>query len=104
MQARDADAFLYALMLDFDPASRCERKLVLRDLVALGQVWVKVILARETGVIADGAMQRQGSAHGHFDGAFVQDRQCSGQSEAYRANIGIRRIAEARRAAAENLA
>jgi len=71
-------------------------------LVALGEVRVEIILTCEAGVFVDGAMQGERSAHGHFDSALVEHGKSSGQAETDRANVGVRRVAEARGAAAED--
>jgi len=48
MEARDADALFFTVDFDFEPAAGGQGQFVLRDLVALGQVWIEIILARET--------------------------------------------------------
>ena len=62
-------------------AARRERTVVLRDLVALGQVGIEVVLPREDRLGMDPAAQRQGGARGELDGAAVQDRQRAGKAE-----------------------
>jgi hypothetical protein len=47
-------------------------------------------------------MQRERRAHGHFDGALVEDGKSAGEAQADRADVRVWRIAEARGAAAEN--
>src|SRR4029077_18231631 len=75
---------------------------VLRDLVALGQVRIKIIFAREARVLVHSAVDGQSGAHGHFNGALVENGQRAGKTEADGADVGVRRIAETRGAAAEN--
>ncbi len=48
-------------------------------------------------------MQCERSANAQFHGAAIQHRKRPGQAEAYRTRVGVRRIAEARRARAEGL-
>src|SRR6202043_4137141 len=48
VQAGDADALLCAGVLDLDPAASGQRKFVLRNLIALGQVGIEIIFARKT--------------------------------------------------------
>ena len=103
MEARDADALLCAFMIDLDPAICGEGQLVLRDLVALGQIGIEIVFAGEARMLVDGAIQGERGAHGQFDSAFVQNRQRAGQAEADRAHIRVGRIAEAVGAGAENL-
>jgi N-acetyl-alpha-D-glucosaminyl L-malate synthase BshA len=80
-----------------------QRLLVLRDLVALGQVGIKVILAREAGNRTHPAVQRQRRLDGQFDGRTIQHRQRPRQTQADRANVAVRLRAEAGGAAAEDL-
>ena len=80
-----------------------ERLIVLRDLIALRQVGIEVILPREDRVLVDAAAERQRRARAQFDGAPVQHRQRARQAEAHRADVRIRRRAEAGRTAAEDL-
>ena len=54
-------------------------------------------------MVVNRAIQRQRGSYAHLDRAFVQNGQRAGQTEADRANIGVRRVAEPRRAATENL-
>jgi hypothetical protein len=80
---------------NFDAAELGKRFIVLRDLVALGQVGVEIILAREDRALVDAAVQCHGREHGKLHRLSVQNRQSAEQAEADRANIGIGRIAEA---------
>ena len=50
VDARDADALVRAVHHDIDAAVLGQRLIVLRDLVALGQVGIEVVLAREARV------------------------------------------------------
>ena len=64
MQASDADAFFRAVVVDFNPAVGGERKFVLRDLIAFGQIGIEIIFAGKARVLMDAAMQCQRGAHG----------------------------------------
>ena len=54
-------------------------------------------------MLVNSAIQRQRGFDGELHGALVQDRQGAGQAETNRAGVGIGRIAELRRAGAEDL-
>src|SRR5258708_36580989 len=95
MQARDADAFFFTVNFDFEPAVRGQGQFELRDLVALGQVWIKIILAGKAGMLVNGAVEGPGGAHGHFDGALVKNRERAGEAETDRPYVGIWRRADA---------
>jgi hypothetical protein len=105
----DADALAGACRgrpagdFDIKVAVFSERQFVLRNLVALGEVGIEIVLAGEARALVHGAVERERGAHGHFDGALIENGKCAGEAEADGANVGVRRIAEARRAAAENL-
>ena len=101
MEARDADAFRLAAVFNLKPAPRSEGQFVLGDLVALGQVGIKVVFPGEAGMLVDSAVQGQGRTYAHFDDASVEDRQRAGESEADGTRIGVGWIAKTRGASAE---
>ncbi len=103
MQSRDADALGLAVVLDFKPAARGQRQFVHRNLVALGQVRIKIIFSCEARKFLHVQMQRQRCADAQLNRALVQHGQSAGQAEAYRTRVRIRRIAKARRARTERL-
>ena len=103
VKPRDANPFLGAANFDFQPATGSEGQFVLRDLVALGQIGVEIVFSGEARMFVDRAIQGERGTHGHFDGALVHDGESSRQAEAHRADVGVRRIAEPRRAAAKDL-
>ena len=88
---------------DLYVAAGGQRPLVLRDLVALGQVRVEVVLAREDRGLADGAVRGQGGAQGQAHGLAAQHGQRAGQPQADRADVGVGVVAEAVAAGAEDL-
>ena len=106
VDARDADAPrpASAAGLDLEPAARREGLLVLRDLVALREVGVEVVLAREDRARVHLAVGGEGHAQRQLDGAAVEHRQRAGQREADRAGVEVRRVAVAHGAGAEQLA
>ncbi len=79
---------------NFDEAVLRERLVELRNLVTLGQIGVEVIFAGEDGVLTDLAIEREGGQHGELNSAPIEDGQRSGQTEAYRADVGVRGRAE----------
>jgi hypothetical protein len=83
-------------------AARDHRQLVLADLVALGQIGVEVVLAREDRARGDRAADGQAEADGAFDGAAVEHRQHAGQGDVHRAGLRVRRRAEGGRRAGED--
>jgi hypothetical protein len=89
--------------LDIDPAMLGERLVVLGNLVALGRVGIKVVLAREARTRVDGAIERQRRLHRHRHSFAIEHRKRARQPQANRTGVRVRRIAEARRARAEDL-
>ncbi len=79
------------------PAARDERLLVLRDLVALRQIRVEVVLAREDRARVHLAVRRESRADAELDGAAVQHRQHARQTEIERVRVVVGRIAVAHR-------
>ena len=57
-----------------------QRLVVLRNLVALGQVGIEIILAREDGSFVDAAMQRHRRQGGKLHDFLVEHRQGAGHS------------------------
>ena len=93
---------LRAAALVIDPPGRRQRALVLRDLIALRQVRIEVVLAREDRQRLHRAAERVPGAHAELDRPAVQHRQRPGHAEADGTDVGVRRRAEARAAAAED--
>ena len=84
-------------------AMLCERLVVLRDLVALREVRIKVVLAREDTALVDRAAERLGRESRKLNGLPVQHRQSSGQAKAHGADVRVRLAAVLVLAAAEGL-
>ena len=85
-------------------AARGERPVVLGDLIALGEIRVEVVLAREDRHVVDGAAERMRRPHRELHGACVQHRKRAGHAQTHRADVGVRWRPERGAAAAENLA
>src|SRR5262249_17030634 len=75
----------------------------LRDLVALGQVRVEVVLAREHRRLVHRAAERERGADGVIDGRSIDDGKRARHAKAYRADMGVRLGAVRGAAAAEDL-
>ncbi len=80
------------------------RNLVLADLVALGQVGVEVVLAREDRQRRHLGLHREAEADGALDRAAVEHRQGARQCQIDRRRLRVRCGTELRRRAAEYLA
>src|ERR687891_137915 len=89
-----ADSLALAVELDVEIAFLADRKLILADLVALGQVGIEVVLAGEDALAGDGAVSRQAGLHRIFDRFAVQNRKHAGQSQANFAGVGVGRTAK----------
>ena len=104
VQACDADAFCAAIAGGHvDPAVLGQGLVKLRNLIALGQVGIEVVLAGEDGTLAHLAVDGQRGQRGKLDGLFVEHRQSAGQSQAHRADVGVGGRAELIGATAEGL-
>jgi hypothetical protein len=79
-----------------------QRLVILRNLVALGQVRIKIIFPRKNRDCVDAALQSHRRQHREFDRLAVQYRQSTRQSQTHRANICVRRIAKPGRARAKD--
>ena len=80
-----------------------ERLIVLRDLIALWQVRIEVVLARKDRLVIDLQTKREGRARAELDGAAIQHRQRSRQAKTGRTRVRVRLVAKTRSAAAEDL-
>ncbi len=105
MHAADTDALLARFGLDGQPAIAGQRQLVLGNLVAFGQVGVKVVLAGEDVQRGDFALQRQRHPQGILHRTFVDYRQRAGHPGTDRADeaVGFGGSAVHHGAAAEHL-
>src|SRR5690349_5113250 len=73
MRPHDADLAVAVLGWQEEPARAAKRSLVLADLVALRQVGIEVVLAREDGPLGDLAVERETEQDRHLDRARVRD-------------------------------
>ncbi len=102
VNARDADAREPVGGCELHQACAGERLFVLRNLIALGQIGIEVILARENRRRVDPAAERQRGANREVDRTAVQYRQRARKSEADGTDVRVRRRAERCAAAAED--
>src|ERR1019366_1161127 len=86
-----------------EPATAAQRHVVLRDLVALRQVRVEVVLAVEQRALGDLAAERQPDHQPVVDRTLVDHRQGPRQAEADRAGVDVGLISERELATAEHL-
>src|ERR1043166_6769093 len=89
MKPRDADFFAAACGWNFDESVFGERLVILRKLVALGGVGIEIIFSSEDRSFVDSAVQRHGSLRGELYCLLVQHWQCSRQTQAYWADVGV---------------
>ena len=91
VQARDANPLGAAVRRGhIDPAVLGDGLVELRDLIALGQIGIEVVFAREDRALAHLAVDSQRGQRGKLDGLRVQHRQRPRQPQADRADVGIR--------------
>jgi len=86
-----------------DGAAGADRQFVLRDLIALRQVWIEIVLPRPDRPLGDPAAESLAGLDGHLHRGAVEAGQRAGQAQADGADLRVGRRAEARRAAAEDL-
>ena len=65
------------------------RQLVHADLVTLGQIRIKIVLARPAAAGRDPAVGGQGGFEGILDHPFVEHRQDPGQAHAHRTGVVV---------------
>ena len=109
MHPLDADAHLLEAAglvrpdLDHDRPLAHDRLVVLRDLVALRQVRIEVVLPREDRAVVDLRLQAEPGADRLPDAFLVDDRQHARHRRVDEAHMAVRRAAESRRRAGEKL-
>ena len=101
--AHQAHGLLLVAEVEADLAALHDGDFELADLVALGQVGIEIILAREDAARSDGGSQRQPELDRALDGAHVHHGQGAGQREVDRAGLRVGLGAEGRGRAAEDL-
>ena len=103
VDARQADVLGLTLDSDVEAATQCERQLVLRDLIALRQVRIEVVLAREHRSRLDIAAARECGLDRVVDGLTIEHGKRAWQAQAHGTDLRVRRGAELGAAAAEDL-
>ena len=94
MHPHDSSPLSLAIQVDLQPAVAGDRQVVLRDLIALDQVGVGVVLPIELVALVDGAIQGQTGEDRGIDSRLVDHRQHAGHPHADRADprVGRRRL------------
>ena len=94
-----------AFHVELEATVAAEWQIVLRDLVALGQIGIEVVLAVELRELRNLAIEGERGADGRLDRPSVDHGEGARESEADRAGVGIRRRRQVvGGAAAEHLA
>jgi hypothetical protein len=73
VDAGEADPLCGAVQNNVDVAMRAHRQLVLADLIALGQVGIKIIFAGENAFASNFTVSRQSRFDRELDNFFIQD-------------------------------
>jgi hypothetical protein len=103
MGARQVDAMRHFADEEIKRAALHHRRFVLADLVALGQVGIEVVLAREDRHRRDRRADGEAEANRALDGTAVGHGQGAGQRQVDGRGLRVRRRAEGGRGAAEDL-
>jgi hypothetical protein len=103
VHAHDVCVLVHAVHVDVEPAVRREGLLELADLIALGQVGIEIVLAREDAARVDRTIERERRTHGQLNRELIADGERPGQTEAGRAHVLIGLRAHRYRAAAKQL-
>ena len=105
VRARDADSLARAVVEhDLQPAFLHDRLLVLADLIALRQIGIEVVLAREHRAARDRRADREAELHRHAHRVAIQHRQHARIAEVDEIRLRVRRSAVGSRRAREDLA
>ena len=85
----DTNLARLTIVLNAEIAITTEWNIVLRDLIALHQVWIGIVLAVELGVLWNGAVKGQSRHNRVGNGLLVNDRQDTGHTHTDRANMCV---------------
>src|SRR5207245_10385882 len=83
MDADEPDPLRTGWRVDVDPSAGRERPVVLRDLVALREIRIKVVLPSEAGVRVDGGADGERQPHRERHGSADQDRKSSRETDTH---------------------
>ncbi len=104
MQAGDADPLGHlAVGLNIHIAARNDRVLVLADLIALGQVGVKIVLPVKARIVVHLPVDAEPGLHRLLDATLVQHRQHARKGRVNQADMAVRLLAERGRRAGKQL-
>ena len=101
--AAEARRFGSPVGANLEAAAERERLLVLGNLIALRQIGIEVVLAREHGALVHLRPERERGPHRVVDRGAIEHRQRARVPETHRADVRVRRRAEGGRTAAEDL-
>jgi len=105
VRALDGDGPLLAVDAEGELTVGADRRVVLRYLEVLREVWVVVVLPVKARLLGNLGVDCLSHLHGRLDGPLVQHRQRAGKTETGRAGPAVGRLVGrgVGRAAAENL-
>src|SRR5262249_44825813 len=103
VHAQDAAAARLPVHLEVELAMLAQRLVVLRDLVALRQVGIEIVLAIEFRLLANATAEPESGLDGEIERVLVQYRQYAGLRGADRADSRIGNAAESDFTSAEQL-
>jgi hypothetical protein len=89
MNTRETDTFLLTVVFNINIAVLSDRQLIHADLIAFGQVWIKITLARPAARVGDLAVSGDGGANSELDDATIDDRQDAGKAGAHGAGVMV---------------
>ena len=103
VNAGQANSFLSSIDLDVDITTSAYGQFVLANLIALGQIGIKIVFTSKDARRCDRAVGSQACFDCKLNDLFVEHRQNSRKSGAYRAGVLIRFATELGRTTAEDL-
>jgi hypothetical protein len=98
----DANGFFAGWSLNFHAAVAANGEIKLGNLVILGVIGIKIILAVKFAVTCNGTVGGQPYSDGIIYYLFIQDRQGARHPSAYRAGMGVGSASKGSRAATED--
>ena len=102
MNTGNTNAFFCTVKIYIDITMLANRFIELGDLIVFRKVRVKIVFTVKFIIRFYFAVKCQACTNGKFYNLFIQNRQCTGHTQAHRANVGIRLTAKLRGAGAKS--
>ena len=103
MDTSNTNAFFYTIKVNVDMTVFANRFIKLGDLIVFRKVRIKIVFTVKFIIRFNFTVQSQTSTNCKFHHLFIQNRQCTGHTQAHRTYVGVRFTTKLSRAGAKSL-